>query len=110
MIASTNALKPDSRAAVAGWMRAADTRVAGQAMYEDMLTDLRPRLAAIATPMTVLVPWTEARGEARAIGFYKSEYAGAPNVAFTGIADSGHFVMLDQPAAFRAALAAFLAG
>jgi pimeloyl-ACP methyl ester carboxylesterase len=31
-------------------------------------------------------------------------------VAFTGIADSGHFVMLDQPAAFRAALAAFLAG
>ncbi len=109
-IANANALKPESRAKVAAWSAAADMRVSAQAVYEDMLTDLRPDLKGIATPITILVPWTAARGEERVLGFYKGEYAGAPHAAFVGVADSGHFVMLDQPEAFRAALAAFLAG
>jgi len=108
-IAATNALKPLSREKVAAWVGAADMRVAGQAMYEDLTTDLRPDLAKIATPITVLAPWTAERGEAQVLAFYKSEYAGAPGVTIEGVGDSGHFIMLDQPEAFGAALAAFLA-
>lgn len=108
-IAQQNALKPTSREKVAGWSTKADMRVSGQAIYEDMQADLRPDLPRIATPITVLVPWTAARGEAATLGFYRSQYAGAPNVTIQGVGDSGHFIMLDQPAAFERAMATFLA-
>lgn len=110
-IARQNALKPASQAQVAAWMNQADMRVSGQAMYEDLQTDLRPQMAGVKTPITVLVPWTDARGgEAPVLDLYKREYAGAANVTVKGIGDSGHFIMLDQPEAFRAALLAFVAG
>ncbi|NYT40615.1 alpha/beta hydrolase [Sphingomonas sp. R-74633] len=110
-IARQNALKPESQAIVAGWMAKADMRVAGQAMYEDLQTDLRPKLEGVKTPITVLVPWTAIRGgEAPVVSLYTREYKGAANVTVKGVAESGHFIMLDQPQAFRAALTAFLAG
>ncbi|MEP9358006.1 alpha/beta hydrolase [Sphingomonas sp. KR3-1] len=110
-IARQNALKPESQAKVAAWSAQADMRVSGQAIYEDLQTDLRPQLKDIATPITVLVPWTAMRGgEAAVLPLYKGEYAGAPHVTVIGVGDSGHFIMLDQPAAFQAALTAFLAG
>ncbi|HEX8301457.1 alpha/beta hydrolase [Sphingomonas sp.] len=108
-IASNNAIKPESRAKIAGWMAKTDMRVSGQALYEDMMIDLRGQLGGIAAPVTVLAPWTAARGEAAVLGFYRGEYAGAPKLNVKGIGDSGHFIMLDQPEAFRAALNAFLA-
>ena len=46
----------------------------------------------------------------RADTLYRGEYAKAPNVTFVNVADSGHFIMLDQPEAFSAALTAFLRG
>jgi pimeloyl-ACP methyl ester carboxylesterase len=108
-IAANNALKPESQAKVIGWTRVADMRVAGQAMYEDMTTDLRGDMSAIATPMTVVYPWSEARmAKTRADAFYRAQYAKAPHVTYTAVGDSGHFVMLDQPLAFAAALNAFL--
>lgn len=107
-IATRNALKPESRVKVAEWSAKADMRVAGQAMFEDMQTDLRGQLGTIAAPVTVLVPWTADRGEKPVLDFYRGEYAGTPNLTLKGIGDSGHFIMLDQPEAFRAVLAAFL--
>lgn len=108
-IARQNALKPASQAQVSAWMTRADMRVSAQSMYEDLQTDLRPDLAKIATPITVLVPWTAARGgEGPVLDLYKQEYAGAPKVTVQGVGDSGHFIMLDQPEAFRAALTAWL--
>ena len=87
----------------------ADARVAGQAIYEDMTTDLRPALPAFAAPMTVVVPWTAAGfGKERTLAFYGAQYAGARTVRFVPVADAGHFVMLDQSAAFRDALDVFL--
>ncbi len=103
------ALKPDSVVTMARWAKAADPRVTGEAMYEDLTTDLRPALAAIATPITMLYPWTEAtRPKALTDAFYRKQYAGAPHIAFVDVADSGHMVMLDQPAAFKAAVVAFV--
>lgn len=108
-IARQNALKPASQEKVAAWSTKADMRVSGQAIYEDMLTDLRPDLPKITAPITVLVPWTDARGgEEKVLGLYRAQYAGAPNVTIRGVGDSGHFIMLDQPAAFERALIAFL--
>lgn len=110
-IAANNALKPESQTRVIGWTRSADMRVSGQAMYEDMTTDLRSDMSAIATPIMVVYPWSEARmPKARADAFYRAQYARAPHVTYTAVGDSGHFVMLDQPGPFAAALNAFLAG
>jgi pimeloyl-ACP methyl ester carboxylesterase len=108
-IARQNALKPVAQGKVGDWSANADMRVSGQAIYEDMLTDLRPELPKIAAPITVLVPWTEARGgEEKVLGLYRAQYAGAPNATIRGVGDSGHFIMLDQPAVFERALMTFL--
>lgn len=102
------ALKPDSQAKVAAWSRASDSRVSGLALYDDLTTDLRPEMAKIATPITLVYPWSAALPKAQADALYHGEYAAAPNVTYVPVADSAHFVMLDQPVAFAAALDAFL--
>jgi pimeloyl-ACP methyl ester carboxylesterase len=103
------ALKPDSRAKVTAWVKQADPRVTGEALYEDMTTDLRPDMGGIATPITLVYPWSAQLPKDKADAFYKAEYAKAPDVSFVAVGDSAHFIMLDQPAAFQAALDAFLA-
>jgi len=107
-IANGLALKPESRAKVKAWAMAADPRVSGEAMYEDLTTDLRPDLAAIKTPITLVYPWAET-GLTKAIAdpFYHGAYAAAPNVTYVDVGDSAHFVMLDQPEIFAAALKKF---
>lgn len=107
-IASQNALKPASQETVKGWMAKADMRVSAQAMFEDLQIDLRGQLAAITAPVTVLVPWTGESGDTK-VALYRGEYAGTARLTIQGIGDSGHFVMLDQPDAFRTAVMAFLA-
>ncbi|RMB36994.1 pimeloyl-ACP methyl ester carboxylesterase [Sphingomonas sp. PP-F2F-G114-C0414] len=108
-LAERMALKPASRTAVAGWAAKADARVAAQAMYEDLTTDLRPAMASIAAPITLVYPWN-AVGPTKPVAdaLYRKAYAPAPRVTFVDIGDAAHFVMLDQPAAFQAALDAFL--
>lgn len=103
------ALKPESRAKVRAWVMASDPRVSGEALYEDMTTDLRPDMAKIATPITLVYPWN-ATGPTREMAepLYHGAYAGAPHVSYVDIADAAHFVMLDQPAAFQAALMGFV--
>jgi len=102
------ALKPESRAKVKAWAMAADPRVSGEAVYEDLTTDLRPDLAGIKTPITLVYPWAET-GPTKAMAdpLYRGAYAAAPNVTFVDVGDSAHFVMLDQPAVFGAALKRF---
>ncbi|MBO9624379.1 MAG: alpha/beta hydrolase [Sphingomonas sp.] len=108
-VAATQAATPAAQAQVAKWILAADPRVSARAFYEDATTDLRPEMAAITTPITLVYPWSARLPRERAEAFYRGEYAKAPHVRFVDVGDSGHFVMLDQPAAFARALAAFLA-
>ena len=107
-IVRQNAIKPESQAQVAIWLKPVDMRVSGQAMYEVMTTDMRPQLAGIATPITLLYPSSAFLPGERADALYRGEYAGAPNVTFVNVPDSGHFIMLDQPGAFAAELTKFL--
>ncbi|HEX4693276.1 alpha/beta hydrolase [Sphingomonas sp.] len=108
MIASKLALKPDSQAKLLAWMDKADARVSAEAMYEDLMTDLRGDMAGIATPITMLFPTSAALPKAVAEPIYHGAYKDAPHVTFIDVEDSAHFIMLDQPAAFEAALMAFV--
>lgn len=103
------AVNPASRVKMAEWAAQADPRVTAQLLYEDMSTDLRPALPGLALPITVVVPWTETPfGKERTMAFYHRQFDAAPNVRFAPIAEAGHFVMLDQPDRFLAAVADFL--
>ena len=106
--AATLSLTPAAREKVQSWVEKADARVAGEAMYEDLTSDMRSDMARIATPITLVFPYSAAMPKERAEPFYHGEYAKAPHVTFAPVADSGHFVMLDQPQAFAAAVRAFL--
>jgi pimeloyl-ACP methyl ester carboxylesterase len=104
-------LNLDARKLVAASSIASDRTVMANAMYEDLVTDLRPQLATIKTPTTLLYPF-----DASAVGpdstkidtVYTSAYSTMPNLKIHRIDDSRHFIMYDQPAAFDKAVQAFL--
>lgn len=99
-------IKPEGRIKVANWSAKAAPAVSGRALYEVMTTDVRPELAKItAKPFTVLYA-TGAGPQAKVI--WEGGYAGSP-ARLVPIADSWHFIMLDQPSAFADALSEFLA-
>ncbi|MGL4313417.1 MAG: alpha/beta fold hydrolase [Sphingomonas sp.] len=75
------ALKPASIDQVAAWSDKADSRVVGQALYEDMTTDVRGDLAKITTPITLLYPWSANLPQATADAVYHGAYAAAPHVS-----------------------------
>lgn len=87
-----------------------DPVVGARAFHELILTDLRPELAAIRAPMTVLyvrgpnIPLTDAQMDA----VYQASFANTPAASLKRIPDSYHFIMIDQPAAFQNELRAFL--
>lgn len=92
------------------WGAKSDKRVVGQALYDDMVTDLRAGIAKITAPMTVVYGRDE-RGLPGAMmdAIYTSNFAAAPDTEFVPVDGSYHFVMLDQPEKMQAALEAFLA-
>jgi pimeloyl-ACP methyl ester carboxylesterase len=91
------------------WAMASDPRVAAQAMYEDLTTDMRSELASIRVPVTVLYAWNQSYPRKDpAAAFFTKQYAGVARLTVTQAGESAHFIMLDQPTAFQAALAKFL--
>jgi pimeloyl-ACP methyl ester carboxylesterase len=89
---------------------ASDPVVSGEAMANLVTTDLRPELARIKVPMTVLwvLPTGAPLTEAQLASFYQASYANAPQAVLKHVPDSAHFIMWDNPAVFRAELKAFL--
>ncbi|MEO7178343.1 MAG: alpha/beta hydrolase [Allosphingosinicella sp.] len=87
----------------------ADPDVTARATHELALTDLTPDLPRIAAPLTVvyasLDPSRRASDDAR----YRAAYAKKRGVNLVRVDNSGHMIMYDQPARFRAELKAFLA-
>jgi pimeloyl-ACP methyl ester carboxylesterase len=103
MVAHQLASKPDSQVKVKGWAMAADPRVTGEAMYEDLTTDMRPDMQGFKTPITLVYPTP---GDA----LYHTAYGKAAHVTYVPVDDAAHFVMLDQPQAFQTAIEAFANG
>lgn len=103
-------MKPENLPRLREWAAKADPRVTAQAMYEDLTTDMRAELGRITAPVTVTFAWNETYPrQPQAVQFYTAQYAGVAKLDLVPIGPSQHFVMLDQPEAFRAALTAFLA-
>jgi len=101
---------PEGRKAAIAWAVGSDKSVVARAMYEDMTTDIRPKLHGIKLPVTVLYPWDSAAGfpQAAVDGLYQDSFAPLPNKTMVRIDGSFHFIMLDQPGLFAAQVDAFL--
>ncbi|MFA4950530.1 alpha/beta fold hydrolase [Brevundimonas sp.] len=94
-----------------GW-QGGDRRVLAQALYEVMTVDLRPRLADVRVPVTVVYGWSpdDASPRSRADSLFRSAYARLRSPAtFERIEGAEHMVMIDQPDRFLAAVNRFLA-
>jgi len=89
---------------------ASDHRVVGQALYDDLLTDLRPDLGKIAVPVTVLYPWDETSGAPQQVfdTLYTGAYTALPHGKVERVDASYHFIMIDQPAIFLQKVDSFL--
>ena len=97
------------KAKVAAWLKASDRKTVGEALVEDATTDVRPDLPKLANvPVTVVYAVSSAERKAMTDGLYKGAYKALPKANLVGVPDSDHFVMLDQPAAFTAAVETFL--
>lgn len=111
MVRLVKSHNPEADAAIAA-ASASDHRVVGQALYDDLVTDLRPDLPRIAVPVTVLYPWDETSGAPQQVfdTLYTGAYATLPHGKVERVDDSYHFIMIDQPQVFLTKLDAFLAG
>jgi len=85
-----------------------DPDVVARAMHELAGIDLTPQLARIRAPLTIVYAAPDARARAAIERQFAAAYAGARGARLLRIDDSGHMVMLDQPARFRTALREFL--
>jgi pimeloyl-ACP methyl ester carboxylesterase len=109
LMAARLVASPEGQKIVAASSIASDRAVFVNAMLEDLQTDLRPQLAAIKTPTTVLYPYSSAQGPEPAVtALYTTGYSTMPNVKLVKIDNSLHFIMFDQPAAFHTAVLSFL--
>jgi pimeloyl-ACP methyl ester carboxylesterase len=90
---------------------ASDYNVVGEALYEDLQTDLRGDVAKIKTPTLVLYEYDDSVKGQDPVKFealMKDGYKPMPNATLVRVEGSRHFIMYDQPAKFDAALEAFL--
>jgi pimeloyl-ACP methyl ester carboxylesterase len=72
-------------------------------------TDLGKSLAQLSAPALVLGASSSGFSIDATQKFYEQQYAGAKNLSVTIVPNSRHFIMLDQPAAFRTAVLQFMA-
>ncbi len=108
--AATLVRNPAFQGRVAEWSIASDRATFAGAVHALMTTDLRPRLAGVAAPVTVIAAANPFAPRARVEPLYRAAYAALPQMELTVIEESYHFVMFDQPEAFETALRAGLGG
>jgi pimeloyl-ACP methyl ester carboxylesterase len=87
----------------------ADVDVTARATHELALIDLTPELSRIAAPLTVVYASLDPGRRTADDSRYRVAYARKRGAKLVRIDDSGHMIMYDQPARFRAELKTFLA-
>ncbi len=89
--------------------RSSDLRVVAQAIYDDMLIDLRPRMKELKAPVTMLYPQDDRLfSRVAADTLYAEAFTGTATLKLVRIAGSYHFIMQDQPQLFADELDRFL--
>ena len=96
---------------IEGWGSASNKSAVANATADDLALDLRPGLANITIPLTLIYPDYTPIGNppGGADALYRDAYAAVPNMKVVEAIKSLHFVMFDQPEQFDAALDVFLA-
>lgn len=91
-----------------------DGAAVGAWIKEDISSDLRPELKNITVPVMEVMPY-DAKSEQgkqysqeQTLGFYRMLLTGTPKLEVTPIPDARHFAMIDQSAAYDAAVTQFL--
>ena len=106
----TMARSEANRQKLLAYADSSDRVTVANAMHELILTDLRPELSRIGVPLTVLyvqranVPMPADQYDA----MMRQMYSDAPGVTLVRINDSNHYIQLDQPDRFVAAVEAFM--
>jgi pimeloyl-ACP methyl ester carboxylesterase len=90
--------------------RRSDPDVVARATHELALIDLTDDLARVRAPLTVVYAAPDPETVASVTQRYTAGYRAKRDAKLVRVDGSGHMVMHDQPARFRAALKAFLAG
>lgn len=95
------------------WGRQSDRAVTSQAMYDMMVTDLRPQLGAVKSPTLVLGAWAAykpygATMESTA-NIFRSQFAKLDGVRVEMSEGGYHFLMWDDPQWLRSNIRDFLA-
>lgn len=93
---------------IGNWLKASDRAVVGEALVEDATTDIRSDLPSIKQPITVVYALPDAANAGIIKAVYGDAYKTAPGAKLTGVDNSMHFIMLDQPEAFATAVEEFL--
>lgn len=104
LVASLIGLFGDGSAASAR----SDPDVVARATHELAVTDLRPELAKIRAPLTVVYASLDPRRQAALDRLYAASYRAKAGAKLVRVDDSGHMIMADQPKRFRALFANFL--
>jgi len=97
-----------NKAKILAWLKASDPKTVGEALVEDATTDVRPDLASIKIPVTVLYAVPTPESKAMIAGLYASAYKDLSNVRLIPVEGSEHFIMLDQPTSFDNAVEYFV--
>lgn len=102
---------PATQAAMVEWAVSGDRQALATAIREVMITDARPGLAAMTTPVWAVYAADDNGGAPAAMAdqTWAREWAGLPGVTLRRVDNSRHFIMADQPDAFAALVDAFLA-
>ena len=85
-----------------------DPDVVARATHELAVTDLRPELAKIRAPLTVVYASLDPQRRAALDRLYAASYRMRPGARLIRVDNSGHMIMADQPKRFRALFAEFL--
>jgi pimeloyl-ACP methyl ester carboxylesterase len=86
-----------------------DPDVVARATHELAVTDMTRELPRIAVPLTVVYAVIDPTRRVSTDRAYRAAYAPRRGTRLVRIDDSGHMIMADQPARFRAELRGFLA-
>jgi len=91
------------------WSVDSDRAVMAQAMSEVLVTDLRSELETLTVPTLIVYAKDDMIPNMATIEtYYQDLYASVPDHRLVAIEGALHFVMLDQPEAFLAAIEAYL--
>jgi N-formylmaleamate deformylase len=96
---------PKNVEAVDALGKKSDPKSVGQAIYEDMITDMRPRVKLIQSPV-LLIGSTQSSPALEAV--YQDEVSTIPKHKVVFAAKSKHFVQLDDPQFFYSQVESFL--